>query len=225
MFQNEDLERRGRSLLKAGMVRADEIERIVSKPELFASIRSRIAAEEAKNRPAGFLHVWRMQLAFSGGLAAIAVAAALAAFAVFSGNDKQPEMAYVVEPPPDEVIQESQPQPAPAIESAPVETRPQRSYGPPTSVTAKMFRRKETKRSAVPQKQEKAVDLGEFYALAHVPNAPEAALDTQVIRVEVPRASLVALGINVPLDSSSENVKTDLLVGSDGVPRAIRLVE
>jgi hypothetical protein len=222
-FKNQDLDEIGRSLLKAGVMRADDVERIVSKPELFASIRARIGAEDAGTQPAG----WRMQFALSGGFAAAAVAAVLLAFVVLGGDDTQPEIVYVVEPPPEAVGQEISSPAAPAAEpapSAPAEVRPQRSYRP-ESVTAKVFRRKETPRAAQPEKQEKAVDLGEFYALAHVPNVPEAAADAQVVRVEVPRASLVALGINLPLDNTAENIKTDLLVGADGVPRAIRLVE
>ena len=226
-IQNGELDKIGRSLLKMGVVPADEIERIVSRPELFSSIISRIESENAETQPTGFLPAWRMRLVFSGGLAAAAITAVLVTFAVFGGSDVQPDIAYVVEPP-DEVVVETSPQSLPAAEpapSAPNETKPRTLDRQPVSVTAKVFRRKETKRAAEPKKQEKAVDLGEFYALAHVPNAPDAALDAQVIRVEVPRASLVALGINLPLDNGRENVKTDLLVGADGVPRAIRLVE
>jgi hypothetical protein len=66
---------------------------------------------------------------------------------------------------------------------------------------------------------------GEFYALADLHPSEEATRNGRIIRVELPRASLVALGVNLPLDSDKQMIKTDLLVGPDGVPRAIRLVD
>ena len=226
-IQNEDLDKIGRSLLRAAMTRADEIERIVSRPELYASIRTRIGSQSGEALPLGSLHSWQMRLALSGGLAAMAITAAVFALTLFSGGEPQHDIAYVKELPPETVVEEVTPPAAPVVEPAPpapVRTAPERASRP-ESVSAKVFRKKETRRAAEPQQPEVPVDLGEFYALAHVPDTPDAALGTQVIRVEVPRASLVALGINLPLDGEAENVKTDLLVGADGVPRAIRLVE
>jgi hypothetical protein len=39
------------------------------------------------------------------------------------------------------------------------------------------------------------------------------------------RARLLALGVAVQTENEIEKIKTDLLVGSDGVARAIRLVK
>jgi len=39
------------------------------------------------------------------------------------------------------------------------------------------------------------------------------------------RASLFAMGINIPLENGAEVVKADLLVGPDGVTRAVRLAK
>ena len=46
-----------------------------------------------------------------------------------------------------------------------------------------------------------------------------------IVRVELPRSALVALGLTVPLENSSPTVKAELLLGSDGVTRGIRIVE
>ena len=45
------------------------------------------------------------------------------------------------------------------------------------------------------------------------------------MRVEMSRASLFAMGINIPLENGAEVVKADLLVGPDGVARAVRLAK
>ncbi|HEX4948461.1 MAG TPA: hypothetical protein VFZ34_17435 [Blastocatellia bacterium] len=48
---------------------------------------------------------------------------------------------------------------------------------------------------------------------------------TQLMRVRMPRERLASLGIPLPRETRNENfVNADLLVGSDGVPRAIRVV-
>jgi len=45
-----------------------------------------------------------------------------------------------------------------------------------------------------------------------------------VVRVEVPRASLIAMGLPLHVERASETVKADIVVGDDGLARAIRLV-
>lgn len=44
-----------------------------------------------------------------------------------------------------------------------------------------------------------------------------------VVRIDVPPAGLPAYGLDLLLDAVSASVEADLLVGQDGVPRAIRL--
>jgi hypothetical protein len=45
-----------------------------------------------------------------------------------------------------------------------------------------------------------------------------------VVRVEIPRATLVSMGLPMNTDRGNTLVKADVVVGDDGVPRAIRLV-
>jgi hypothetical protein len=47
----------------------------------------------------------------------------------------------------------------------------------------------------------------------------------QVVRVELPRSAMVSLGLPVNMDRYSERVKADVLVGVDGLARAIRFVQ
>jgi hypothetical protein len=65
---------------------------------------------------------------------------------------------------------------------------------------------------------------GEFYPVAYSGDIDEAAAGGRVIRVDMNRSSLFALGVNLPLENDEETVKADLIVGRDGVTRAIRLV-
>lgn len=64
---------------------------------------------------------------------------------------------------------------------------------------------------------------GEFYAVSFAGDADESG--GRIIRVDLPRSSLFALGVNIPLENDAEVVKADLLIGSDGTTRAIRVVK
>ena len=46
----------------------------------------------------------------------------------------------------------------------------------------------------------------------------------QMVRVEVPRAALAAMGLPVSGERAGETVKADLLLAHDGTARAIRLL-
>jgi hypothetical protein len=47
----------------------------------------------------------------------------------------------------------------------------------------------------------------------------------QLVRVELPRSALVRFGLPVNMDRANERVKADVLVGVDGLARAIRFVK
>ena len=47
----------------------------------------------------------------------------------------------------------------------------------------------------------------------------------QVVRVEMPRSAMARFGVPVNMDRYDEKVKADVLVGSDGLARAIRFVQ
>jgi hypothetical protein len=47
----------------------------------------------------------------------------------------------------------------------------------------------------------------------------------QLLRVELPRSALARFGLPVNMDRADERVKADLLVGADGLARAIRFVK
>jgi hypothetical protein len=46
----------------------------------------------------------------------------------------------------------------------------------------------------------------------------------QVLRVELSTSTLISMGLRVTAEDVSKPVLADLLVGQDGVPRAIRFV-
>jgi hypothetical protein len=60
-----------------------------------------------------------------------------------------------------------------------------------------------------------------------IPNAAriEPNEDLNLVRVEVPRSAMIALGYAVSEDRASEPVEADVVLGADGLARAVRFVE
>ena len=59
-----------------------------------------------------------------------------------------------------------------------------------------------------------------------LPNAERIAPDenVNVVRVEVPRSAMLAVGLPVSADQSTDLVEADIKMGSDGLARAVRFV-
>ena len=67
-------------------------------------------------------------------------------------------------------------------------------------------------------------DLGEFVSLSYGEDLRE--LDSlQVVSVELPRTALAALGYPAVDSAATESVRAEVIVGHDGVARAIRFVD
>jgi hypothetical protein len=49
--------------------------------------------------------------------------------------------------------------------------------------------------------------------------------DAQMVRVELPRSAMANFGLPVNVDRSDQRVKADVLLGADGLARAIRFVQ
>jgi hypothetical protein len=62
-----------------------------------------------------------------------------------------------------------------------------------------------------------------FFPLGYE-SAPNLQDGGQLVRVELPRAAVARFGLPVNMDRTSERVKADVLVGSDGLAQAIRFV-
>lgn len=66
---------------------------------------------------------------------------------------------------------------------------------------------------------------GDFYPVTFAGGVEDISGGGQVVRTEIPRSSLIAMGLDIPLESANQKIKTDLLVGQDGVIRGVRIVK
>ena len=226
---NEELDRIGRASLRAAAVSSDEIENIVSSPMLFNSIKSRIEAERPENERVGWFAQFSL-LTWNRAAAAFAITAiflggtvAILVFAKRNRNISPPEQAAKQ----DERIQVEKDRPASAYEPPAPEVP-----GPAGNVTAASYKKEPVRaqkvivhRTAARKTESPVFEAeGDFYPVAGTPGGmPQ---DGHVVRAEIPRSSLVAMGVvDLPIEGSNEKIKTDLLVGSDGVVRGIRIVK
>ena len=237
-LEKEKLENIGRGMLAAGALRESEIEKIAAREDLFAGVLARLDSASAAAAPKEAFSftrfVRRHELGIGGSMAAVLCIGILALYlqqkpAEMTSNGTQfpagqPEAArpditpqVIVNgstagraqdhrPAPDRVVDE--PAAEPAVERAVYRQARQSAVAHPQRVSAPT-----------------EADPAEFYPVTFTGDNGESARGGRVIRVDISRASLFAMGVNVPLENESPTVKADLLVGPDGVTRAIRIVE
>jgi hypothetical protein len=69
---------------------------------------------------------------------------------------------------------------------------------------------------------------GDYDGFIPLPNSAGVAVDdddVNLVRVEVPRSAMIALGLDVSDDRAGELVEADVMLGSNGVARAVRFLE
>jgi hypothetical protein len=196
---------------------SSEIDRIVSDPLLFAKVRARAVAEKDV-RPLPILR-------YSSVFAALILVAAGAAFTVqFSRSTVEVASVSEVTAPADV-----------PVEARPTNHPPRKVGSNPSQGRANYYRESTPERITlrtadytVPKVRkypEPEEARPEFYPINYTGDAGEITSGSHIVRVDVPRRSLFALGVNVPIENDSETVKADLLVGADGVTRAIRVLK
>ena len=218
-LQDHQLDQAIKGLLRAAAPSDAEIDRIAESPHLYSAIRRQIGSGErpAHRRPL-------INFAYAS-LALTALIAAFGLYAVSGGKTAQlpadNAVARTAAHSPDvesgKLVPDLSPQPikVSAGDAAGKRTRPTRR-------STKKVRRPPDKKLTTTERPQ----LPEtFFALDYTGERVEDLSGGRVVRMDVPRTSLFAMGVNVPLENESASVKADVMVGPDGVARAIRLVE
>lgn len=232
-LQKEKLDQTARRLLEAARISNEEIEQIVAAPQLFAAVKSGIKAEQRKT--GSYSANWWTS-AFWNWQKISAVGAAFALFVfgavgfVFIAKswqiDEQSAIVSAVQTeaeiiaPISEDFQET-------VETKNPEIKPQPA-AQKKAFKKEVLRKPKPERKAPSAKspsQTKTELASEFYALNYMGNPNETGEALRVVRTELSPSALFSLGVNVPIENAKEKIKTDLLVGADGVARAIRFVE
>ena len=234
-LEKENFENIGRKIFAAGALREAEIDKIAAREDLFSGVLARVNSASAPAPKEAFSFsrfVRRHELGIGGAMAAVLCVGVLGLYLsqtpgeTMVGNHAvppvQPDTARndiaskptVNEPKP----VRTQAQPDVVVDEPPASAEP--------SVERAVYRQPRPSTQARPQRASTSETAGpEFIPVTFNGDNGESARGGRVIRVDVSRATLFAMGINVPLENESPTVKADLLVGPDGATRAIRLVE
>ncbi|MBK7392102.1 MAG: hypothetical protein IPI64_02235 [Chloracidobacterium sp.] len=227
-FNKKDLDAIGKILLANSAVPEDKIDEIVAKPNLFAGVLNRIADDKAQTAGIAPKRIFVPQYAAAFASVLIMIAAVFGTYRYIqinsSNNSNEFRAAKTVVQVPVEIPVAARPdfppkeenfgKPSPGRASNPDTVAERVAFRPPVRNTT---RKQETEFIEEPQ--------GDFYPVSYASDLAESVDGGSVIRVDMTRSSLFALGISLPLENDSETVKADLLVGRDGVTRGIRVVK
>ena len=231
-LDNEKLENIGRGLFAAGALRETEIEKIARREDLFSGVLAKLNAAPERPSAEAFSFarfVRRHEVGLGGALAAVLCVGILGLYLrvqpdEISMRDVPPPAAVRPEPAEFEVAPQvvAQEQPQKRIQDRNIDEPTIAQPAPERAV----YRQSRPSAPVRPQQASmNEVAEPEFYPVTYTGDNGELARGGRVIRVDVSRATLFAMGMNVPLENESPTMKADLLVGPDGVTRAIRLVE
>lgn len=217
-IQQSQLDAIGKRLIRSKMIPSADIDAIVSNPLLFSAVAQKIAKNK-KTRPTLQSRFWQTRR-----FAAVAGSAALMLLTVgiinFLRSDNLPVVSDLSRIP----------------DAVPENARP--VFPPQGTIEGKLsagraLNIKRRKPAAVAQHNKVRVNApavtidadGEFYPVGYLGDMYDANGGGRIIRVDLNRSSLFALGVNLPLENFDETVKADLLVGADGVTRGVRVVD
>ena len=157
--------------------------------------------------------------------AAGAIAAMLLlTFAVLSTIRRQPPHVEVSIPTSSTAIQPNQtnkaPEPGSRQKDLVVSVSRKPSVVPHRHSPARQTLARQTNAPHIDQPKEITTD---FIPLTY--GDPDVGSDAQMVRVELPRSAMARFGLPVNMDRSDQRVKADVLLGADGLARAIRFVQ
>jgi hypothetical protein len=212
-LENRKLDEVGKALVKAGAASTRDLEKLVTNPALFESVRARIALEDTAPAPRRYF--------FRPGVATFAAVALIAAVAVSLGVFRSEPNQVVVDrlPAAPRKPEVKQPREADIVDTPARQTR--------EPIRAERILNRQSIRTASPRQPavQQARYSSEFYAVSYAGDPHETERGGRIVRVDIPRSTLFAMGVDIPLENERETVKADLLIGSDGVTRGIRVVE
>lgn len=240
-LKNKNLDRIAVKLLNARRSGDEEIERIVVSPALFDAVKMRIETERrrrgSENAPKrrfwnrGFAKRRAPALVTAVLLGIFVSAGILVNLDKFSIRNTEKSVGGGAPAPATltNIKQDMEP-PKEMPQFEKTDFRPNDALKKNRSVqlakTAAAVKKSDRKpaRKMPPESAKKAPPV-KFYALGFSENIGETGEELQIVRAELSRSQLFALGVNLPIENGPEKIKTDLLVGRDGVARAIRLVD
>lgn len=220
-IDNSELDAIGKTLIIQAFDHSPEIERIVADPYLFARVKARIKAEnEGPNVVASpWAKIFGLRFALAGSIAAGMIAAAVGLGFLSSKQESVADNNIQIPP---QMVEVARPLDPPQVNLGKFSLSRATNFEAPRGEKVAVENKRPRSRQVLPDIEFDSD--GEFYPVAYTGDIEEAVAGARIIRVDMNRSSLYALGVDLPLENDAETIKTDLLVGPNGVTRAVRLV-
>lgn len=216
---NRELDELGKRLVVSSAPGEGDIERLVSKPNLYDGVLAKIAAvQEPVREPRK-----RVALKPVAVMAMAVVLLSIPILALLKYTGFNEPVLTSKRPRPVEINEESIT--PPVAKPQPAEKDDAEAPRPIHAVMTKVEPRNRPKAPRSRPVRRLPEPNPVFHPIGLADRAEEAAIDGRVVRVEMPRSALFALGMDLPLENGTRAIKADLLVGADGIPKGIRLVE
>lgn len=210
----------GRKLFESSAIPSHQVDRIVSNLHLFDMVQARIAADTASQlntQPTRSIFLYLRQNVFIFATVVVLIVSAFGAVILFRQEKDLRAVTINEVKIPDAVPDAARPEvpPQPFVGKLSAGRASKANFRVENAAAIKL--RPKIKREITAREVN-------FYPVGYTGDPDETSVGGRIIRVDMDRSSLFALGVNLPLENEDETVKTDLLVGSDGVTRALRIV-
>jgi len=198
------------------------IDEVAGSPAVWWGIQRQINQQnEAGGALSSFLGLWRL-LAIGLPVAAVILVASFfilrpARNSVDLAGNQRPAIVQNVQPPITDGIEQATVVPKTGIGSEPAALRSKKSKT--TSATLAALAKPSNTTSATVTKKATEIKT-EFIALSYARN-PESG---QIVRIKVPSSMMVTLGLVATVEKLSALVDAEVIVGDDGLTRAIRFI-
>lgn len=230
-FSDEQLDRIAAKLIADFAADEQTVAEVADSPKLWWSVRSAIATEQARRETSWFAFLRPRLVAFAG-----AAALVLVAFSAFlmtrGGGNEVAGLSDVTAPSIEEIstpVETIAPTIVPVKPEVSSQANPERATTPVLKTTPKPRPIVTAERAPAPKsvKQPNAATTAkveetktDFIALSYA----GASDGGQIVRVKVPSAMMVSLGVAANAGKDSEMVSAEIVVGDDGLARAIRFI-
>lgn len=214
--------------MKMGVPSTSDIDKIISNPQLFAMVSERIKKE---NNRGALPFAATPRLPFIRRHSFIFASATLVFIAVIVGaagllKSKNEDLAAsavkeVTIPAAKPEMARPEVPPDPFVGKLTAGRAPSREIQAEKAVLRTIVRSPGKVEKKIKQPAAVIEPEGKFYSLS-TGDETEPMPGARIVRVNIPKSSLFAMGVNIPLENGPEAIKADLLIGSDGSTRAIR---
>lgn len=237
-ISDEQLDRIAKNLLKDFALDEETLDEIAESPKLWWSVRSQIEAEKTR-REKNWFAAFRWQIPVFGALA-IGIFFGLTALFLSSDNNANQTIAKEnpvqnkaeekAETPEDAAITPSNNSNKSEI-SQKLNPVPEKVSVKNTEPKTKFVARNQISETSTKQsnRSSKKTDLPktveeiktDFIALSYASTTGSG----QILKVKVPRSMMASLGVTSNIEKNTELVNAEVIVGDDGLARAIRFVQ